>query len=230
MKKGIRLVICFIVLSIGVWLFSNEVYAAKRIKMNRSKLTLKEGKTFKLSLKNAKKKKIKWSSSNKKIISVNKSGKVKALRPGKAKIYAKYMSKKYICQVKIVSDRKATDVTASPAPIASLAPASIPTQMPDVQKKPDHAKATVLKGLYISDVIANSHDWFIMINYVDTSKKQMFSNSYHSLQNAEITVNGNKAAVSDLKKGDLLEIGYVGTITEDRFATLPNVQYIKATR
>ena len=79
-------------------------------------------------------------------------------------------------------------------------------------------------------MISNSQDRFIKSNYVDTSKNQMFSNSYHSLQNADITVNGNKAAVSDLKKGDLLEIGYVGNITEDRFATLPNVQYIKATR
>lgn len=224
MKKKTRIVIGFMLLSLAFYSYSDQVYAAKPVRINRSKVTLKEGKTLKLSLKNAKKKKIKWVSSNKKVVSVNKSGKIKALRAGKAKIVAKYKSKKYVCQVKVVSNKKATAVNASPAP------GSNPTQMPDVSKKPDDVKVSVLKGLYISDVIANTYDWFLMIDYVDGSNNQKFSNSYQSLQNADITLNGNKVAVSELKKGDLLEIGYVGNLAEDRIATIPNVKYIKATR
>lgn len=227
MKKTIKIVIGFMLLSLGVYSYSDQVYAAKPVRMNRSKAALKEGKTLKLSLKNAKKTKIKWSSSNKKVVSVNKSGKIKALRVGKAKIIAKYKSKKYVCQVEVISNKKTTAVTASPVPVSNP---TQPTQMPDVTNKPDDVKVSVLKGLYISDVIANSYDWFLMIDYVDGSNNQKFSNSYQSLQNADITLNGNKVAVSELKKGDLLEIGYVGNIAEDRFATIPNVKYIKATR
>lgn len=224
MKKIIKIEMFFILLSLGINLYSNNAYAAKPVRMNRSKVTLEEGKTLKLSLKKANKKKIKWLSSNKKIISVNKSGKIKALRPGKAKIIAKYKSKKYICQVKVISNKKKTAAAASPAPGVN------PTKMPNVPENPDNINLLVLKGLYISDVIANSHDWFLMIDYVDGSNNQRLSNSYQSLKNADITLNGNKVAVSELKKGDLLEIGYAGNIGEDRIATIPNVKYIKATR
>lgn len=224
MKKTTKIVISFVALFLCVCLFSNQVNAAKPVKMNRSKITLRKGKTLQLSLKNGKKKKIKWTTSNKKIVSVNKSGKIKALRPGKAKIVAKYMSKKYICQVKVASDKKTEPNTTSRSPAVN------PTRIPDTTNSPVDGKVSVLKGLYISDVLGNSYDWFLMIDFVDASKTQKFSNSYQSLRNAEITLNGNKAAVSELKKGDLLEIGYVGNISEDRITTIPNVKYIKATR
>ena len=66
MKKTTKIVISFVALFLCVCLFSNQVNAAKPVKMNRSKITLRKGKTLQLSLKNGKKKKIKWTTSNKK--------------------------------------------------------------------------------------------------------------------------------------------------------------------
>ena len=72
--------------------------AAKKVKLSAKKITLTVGKSKKLTLKNARKK-VKWSSSNKKVATVNKKGKVKALKKGTAKITAKHAGKKYVCKV-----------------------------------------------------------------------------------------------------------------------------------
>lgn len=83
----------------------------KKISLNKKKLTLKKGKTYKLkvsykpntkSIKEAAGKKIKWKSSNKKVITVTKTGKIKAKKVGKATITVTYSKKiKAICKVKV---------------------------------------------------------------------------------------------------------------------------------
>lgn len=83
----------------------------KKISLNKKKLTLKKGKTYKLkvsykpntkSVKQMAKKKIKWKSSNKKVATVTKSGKIKALKKGKATITVTYSKKiKATCKVKV---------------------------------------------------------------------------------------------------------------------------------
>lgn len=78
----------------------------KKIRLNKKKMTLKVGQKKKLKLENAKAKKVKWSSSNKKVARVTKAGKVKALRKGKATIFAKYKKRKYKCRLTV---KKATD-------------------------------------------------------------------------------------------------------------------------
>ncbi len=85
----------------GTLLKPVQVQASKKkVKLNRKKVTLKIGEKIKLKLKNAKAKKVKWKSSNKKIATVKK-GVVKAKRPGKVKITAKYKKKKYKATVNI---------------------------------------------------------------------------------------------------------------------------------
>ena len=72
-------------------------------KLNKKKLTLKKGKTYKLKLICSPKslgKKLTWKSSKKKVATVSKNGKVKALRKGKTTITVKNKSgKKATCKV-----------------------------------------------------------------------------------------------------------------------------------
>ncbi len=73
--------------------------AKSKVKLNKKKLTLIEGNSYKLKVKGTKKK-VKWSSSNKKIATVKK-GKVVAKKAGKATITAKVGKKKYKCKVTV---------------------------------------------------------------------------------------------------------------------------------
>lgn len=71
--------------------------------LNKKKVTLKAGKTKKLSLgvSASEAKKIKWKSSKKSVVKVNKNGKIKALKKGKAVITASYGGNTYKCTVKV---------------------------------------------------------------------------------------------------------------------------------
>ena len=84
-----------------------SVHATKKVKLNKTSVKLKVGKTVKLKLKNNKKK-VKWSSVNKKIATVNKSGLVKAKKKGKTRIIAKVKKKKYICKVTVEAKKTGT--------------------------------------------------------------------------------------------------------------------------
>lgn len=85
-------------------------HAAKKIRLNKSKLTLEVGQKTKLTLKNLKKgTKVKWSSSKKKVASVTKKGKVTAKKAGKAKITAKEGNKKYTCKVTVTAVNESQD-------------------------------------------------------------------------------------------------------------------------
>ena len=81
--------------------FSTE--AAAKIKLSKTKLTLKKGGTAKLTLKKGKKKiaGVKWKSSNKKVATVSSAGKIKAKKAGKSVITAKYKKKTYSCNLTV---------------------------------------------------------------------------------------------------------------------------------
>ncbi|MFR8105646.1 Ig-like domain-containing protein [Eubacterium sp.] len=98
--------LCAIVLVI-VLAFSvtpDSVFAAKKAKISKTKATIYVGKTIKLKVKNNKKK-VKWSTSNKKVAKVNKKGKVKGIKAGKATIIAKVGKKAYKCKIKVKKKR-----------------------------------------------------------------------------------------------------------------------------
>lgn len=76
----------------------------QKIKLNRKKLTLKKGKTFKLKVTLTPKDsqdKITYKTSNKKIATVSKTGKIKAKKKGKVKITVISGKKKAVCTVKV---------------------------------------------------------------------------------------------------------------------------------
>lgn len=98
LKKLLVLFMCSIML---FTVMPIQTQAASNIKLNKTKVTLKVGKSTKLKVKGTNKK-VKWSSSKKKIATVNKNGKVVAKKIGKTTITAKVSNKKYTCKVTVV--------------------------------------------------------------------------------------------------------------------------------
>lgn len=96
------------------------IIKAASVKLNKSKLSLTVGKTYKLKVKNNKKK-VKWTSSNKKVATVSSKGKVCAKGKGKAVITAKVKNKKYKCYVIVKNSNQNPTQTYEPSPIISYA-------------------------------------------------------------------------------------------------------------
>ena len=106
--KTLSVIICAILLTTSVVpnLPVNSVetvYAAtKKPKLNYTKKTIYEGKTFTLKVSGTKNK-VKWSTSNKKIATVNSKGVVKGIKEGNATITAKIDKKSLKCKVEVKS-------------------------------------------------------------------------------------------------------------------------------
>lgn len=106
MKKRFKLLSVILTVILAVSLVNGiSANAASKARLNRKKITIRVGKTYKLKVKNNKKK-VKWKTSNKKIASVSKKGKVKGKKPGKAIITAKIGKKKYKCRVTVKGKAK----------------------------------------------------------------------------------------------------------------------------
>lgn len=201
--KVIVAFVCFV--SLFGLSFNSIASASKKVKLNHTNVTMTKGEAIKLSLKGANKNKVKWSTNKSKIIKVYKTGKIKALRVGKANVRANHKGKKYVCKVSVIATTQQTTET-------------------------NMENVNVLKDVYVSNVLGNEYDWFVMIDYVDKTNVQKYSNSFKSFSKAEITINGEKADVSELKKGDNLEVGYVGQLPDNTFTTIPDIKYVKASR
>lgn len=114
-KNLAKLLLCGVLtVALLITLFPTYSSAAKKVKLNKSKITLNIGKTKTLKLKNNKKK-VKWSSNRKKIATVTQKGKVTARKKGTAIIIAKVGKKKYKCMV-IVKKKEVKKSTPSPVP------------------------------------------------------------------------------------------------------------------
>lgn len=127
--------------------------AAKKISvtLNKKTLSLKTGQRFRLKVKKKPAKaKVSFSSSKRSVVSVNKTGLVKAKKPGKASITAtvkyKGKKKKAVCKVRVVSKKKTINKqiqpsapaanTQQPAPTATVKPViTAPTATPSAAPK-----------------------------------------------------------------------------------------------
>jgi len=129
-----------------------NIQAAKKVSLNKKRITLYVGDKYNLKLKNLKKKtKITWKSNNKKVATVSSKGKVTAKRSGKARILAKYKKSrriyKYTCNVtvrkkKVTPTPKITiqpiytqlppDVPAVETPQVTIMPSAIPAETPSM--------------------------------------------------------------------------------------------------
>lgn len=103
MKNVINLVLCFAMLISVIQITPQNVYAAKKIKLSKTKVTLYVGEKDHLDLYDGKSQvlDLKWKSSNKDVAKVNEIGIIKALKAGTTKITVKYKKKKYICKVTV---------------------------------------------------------------------------------------------------------------------------------
>ena len=113
---------------------AKEAAAAKKMKLSKTKLSLKVGKTKKLTVKNKKKKaKVTWSTSKKKVATVSKKGVVKAKKAGKATITAKVKYKKKTTKLKCkvtVTKKTQPKTTAKPTTRPTAKPTAQPTAKP----------------------------------------------------------------------------------------------------
>ena len=103
MKNVINLVLCFAMLISVIQISQQNVYAAKKIKLSKTKVVLYVGEKDYLDLYDGKNQVLglKWTSSNKKVATVDSVGHIKALKAGTTKITVKYKKKKYICKVTV---------------------------------------------------------------------------------------------------------------------------------
>lgn len=101
--RGISILLLLLLLVLAIP--TTSVQAAAKVKLNKTKVTLCEGKTTTLKVKGTKKK-VTWTSSDKKVATVNKKGKVTAKKTGTATITAKVGSKKYKCRVTVEAKKK----------------------------------------------------------------------------------------------------------------------------
>ena len=120
------------------------IASAAKIKLNKTKLNLTVGSTYKLKL-SGKKGKIKWTSSKKKIASVSAKGVVKAKKTGKTTVTALMKGKKYKCKVTVKKAKqnkpKATTKPNTVVPtkvpaIDTSAPTLLPSQTPFIIPTP----------------------------------------------------------------------------------------------
>lgn len=100
MGKFKKLCAIVMVLIMAFSVTPESVFAAKKVKLNKTKVTVYVGKSVQLKVNNNKKK-VKWSTSNKKVAIVSKKGKVKGKKVGKATITAKIGKKKYKCKITV---------------------------------------------------------------------------------------------------------------------------------
>ncbi len=129
-RGGVALLLALALILSGLPLVpANEAVAAKKMKLSKTKLALKVGKTKKLTVKNKKKKaKVTWSSSKKKVATVSKKGVVKAKKAGKTTIMAKVKYKKKITKLKCkVTVPKKTKEKETPKPTATDKTTAKPT-------------------------------------------------------------------------------------------------------
>ena len=124
--------------------------AKKKIALNKTKLTLEKGSSFRLKLLNVKAKKVKWSIQNKKIATV-KNGKVNAKKKGTTKVVAKYGKKKYKCSLTVTEKKKnvatqspyATRASEPEEPFQTEEPKETPVQTEEPKETPEVTEGPV---------------------------------------------------------------------------------------
>lgn len=103
LKRIFSFVLCIVMVITVIQISPQNVYAAKKIKLSKTKVILYVGEKDYLDLYDGKNQVLglKWTSSNKKVATVDSVGHIKALKAGTTKITVKYKKKKYICKVTV---------------------------------------------------------------------------------------------------------------------------------
>lgn len=105
MKKGKKIALALVCCLLFSALTPCVGRAASFVRLSKTEVTVKTGKTVKLSVKGTNKK-VTWTSKDKKIATVSSKGVVKGIFPGKTKIVAKVAGKSYTCKVNVDVNEK----------------------------------------------------------------------------------------------------------------------------
>ena len=106
-----------------------SIDAASKIKLNRTSVSVKVGKTVTLKIKGTKQK-VKWSTKNRKIASVSQKGVVRGKRKGKTYIFAVVKKKKYKCKVTVKAVSNNNTATNTPVVTTTVIPTITPSIAP----------------------------------------------------------------------------------------------------
>ena len=109
--------------------------AVKGKRLNVKKVTLTVGQTKQLKVSGVGRNKVTWSSSKNSVVTVSKKGKIKAKKPGKSVITAKFPGGKLKCSVTVKAKKTAKK------PSSTKKPAVTPTQKPTVTATPEITEA-----------------------------------------------------------------------------------------
>lgn len=155
-----RMMACILILAVffSAGFGTAQTAAAGKIRLNRTKVSLKAGKTFTLKVYGTKKK-ARWVSKKKSVATVSAAGKVRAKRAGTAKIVAKVSGRKYTCKV-IVSGKKKLRPQPAKRPESTVKTDTIPipTPVPLSTAKPTDAPEPALKiYTFRSDKLLEEH-------------------------------------------------------------------------
>ncbi len=119
-----------------------QVEAATAIKLNKTKLTLNVGTSYRLKLNTTKK--VTWSTSSKTVATVSSTGYVKAKKKGTATIYAKVGTKRYTCKVTV--KQPVTKVTLNKTALTLTKKGQIYTLKPTVLPSSANVKTLTWKS------------------------------------------------------------------------------------
>ena len=206
MKKSIKkIVACTLALAMVAGVVATDnADAAKKVKLNKTKLNMEAGSVYKLKVKSGKKAaKVTWKSSKKSVAKVskkttkgNKAVTIKAVKKGKAVITATYKLKgattKLKCSVK-VSDAKVVPTvaptaapTAAPTVAPTAAPTATPTAVPTATPTPTANVVTAAEAVVEKNVPADYRDVKDGVDYGEFLRNEKY---YSNITNSERTVN-----------------------------------------
>ncbi len=221
--KAMKKMLCFVMmvaLTISMLIPTSAEGKKKAPKINKKKLTLTVGKSYKLKVKNNKKK-VKWSTSKKKVATVKK-GKVTAKKAGKATITAKVGKKKLTCKVTVKNKENAKDKTTPSSAVklskitilnhskvqVTLSSAQLLTEKNFSVKYKNNARASYNTSLVVNSVSTTDKVNYIL-NLSDTGDF-IYDNSY-----VQVTVSGlNGTGTASLE-----------TFYEKKYISTDNVVY-----
>jgi hypothetical protein len=104
--------ILMMLLAIGILLTLGNIKTSAKVKLNKTKVTIHVGESYKLKVKGTKKK-VTWKSSKKSVVTVNKKGVVTGKKAGKSTITAKVGKKKLKCKITVIVKAKNNSETSN---------------------------------------------------------------------------------------------------------------------
>lgn len=222
-KKGLA-ILCIAAMAGSLFMQSAAGMAAtKKVKLNKTKISLKEGETYKIKLKNGNKKaKVTWETSKKKVVKITQKStkgktayaKVKGLKAGKAKIRAVYRVgkkvKKLNCTVTVKKKGNKAVLTKKPAPVTppgSDTPVA-PTENNDPVITPDNRTPEPTPGNQPenpqTEPITLYNEKMVAPVIMDSSYEESEENQYAERSYRQIT-----RAVTDLRQDIAMVTGAI---------------------